>query len=157
MSNVGQLNDRPKAALANLAKRRGIRGWESMNKVDLIKALSRDTRPSKSTKRPAPTKKVHHPRVTVKAAAKVTAKRPAKLAAKVKLPAKRGTTAKAAINVLHRATATKNGSTKSAATPPGKAPDRPRQESRPQRLPRQSRNSRLGRPARPPRTASSWR
>jgi hypothetical protein len=122
MSNVGPLNDRPKASLANLAKRRGIRGWESMNKGDLVKALSRGTSPSRSAKRPAPAKKVHHPRVTVKAAAKVTAKRPAKLAAKVKLPAKRGHTAKGTMHVLHRSTVAKNGSSKSAPPLPGKGP-----------------------------------
>src|SRR5262245_1748389 len=120
MSNVGQLNDRPKADLVSLAKRRGIRGWDSMNKADLIKALGRGAGSTKSSRTIAPAKKVHHPRVTVKAAAKVTAKRPGKLAAKVKLPDKRATP-QGPINVLHRGTATKNGSAKSAATPSGKA------------------------------------
>ena len=55
MSTAGQLNDRPKTDLANLAKRRGIRGYEAMNKAELIKALSRtDAKVSK----PAPAKPV---------------------------------------------------------------------------------------------------
>jgi len=117
MSNVGQLNDRPKAALANLAKRRGIRGWESMNKGDLIKALNRVTRPSKPARRAAPAKKPHAARVTVKAAAKVTAKRPTKISSKVKLPAKREPAGKAIPNGLHRAPGMTNGASKGIAKP----------------------------------------
>jgi uncharacterized protein len=120
MSNAAQLNDRPKEALAGLAKRRGIRGWESMNKGDLIKALSRGTSPSKSTRSAAPVKKPSAPRVTVKAAAKVTAKRPAqrpKLSPKVKLPAKRDVPARAIANGLHRATSSTNGASKVAVKP----------------------------------------
>jgi uncharacterized protein len=127
MSKAAQLNDRPKDALASLAKRRGIRGWESMNKGELIKALSRGPGPSKPARSAAPAKKSHAARVTVKAAAKVTAKRPAKrpkLLPKVKLPklpAKRDVPAKAIANGLHRPSPVANGSPKVAvkpATPP---------------------------------------
>jgi hypothetical protein len=122
MSNAAQLNDRPKEALAGLAKRRGIRGWESMNKGDLIKALSRSPSRAKPARSAAPAKKPHAPRVTVKAAAKVTAKRPAKrpkLSPKVKLelPAKRDVPAKTIANGLHRPSAITNGASKVAVKP----------------------------------------
>jgi uncharacterized protein len=113
MSNVGQLTDQPKAALASLAKRRGIRGWETMNKGDLVKALAR----SAGSARPKPAKaaKLARPaRVTVKAAAKVTAKRPAKLAAKP--AAKPSAAVKPMVNGLHRAPAA-NGAHKTAVKP----------------------------------------
>jgi uncharacterized protein len=117
MSNVGQLNDRPKAALANMAKRRGIRGWESMNKDDLVRALMRGSSPSKSRTN-TPTKKHHPARVTVKAAAKVTAKRPAKRSTKLrdKLSGKRPP-----VNGLHRAPSVANGSPRPTPKPSGKA------------------------------------
>ncbi len=116
MSKVGQLNDRPKAALAALAKRRGIRGWESMSKGDLVKALNRV--PSKPARSAAPPKKPHAARVTVKAAAKVTAKRKgtSRPSAKVKLP-KREAPGKAIPNGIHRAPAITNGAPKPAAKP----------------------------------------
>ncbi len=41
MNNAGLLNDRPKTELAALARRRGISGWEAMNKGELLKALTR--------------------------------------------------------------------------------------------------------------------
>src|SRR6476646_9305041 len=111
MNSLGSMSDRPKAALASLAKRRGIRGWDSMNKDDLVKALSRGTNPAKSKVSAKPTKPAPPARAVVKAANKVTAKRPAKLAAKpsaksaAKIPqiAKSGSVVKPAVNGHHRA------------------------------------------------------
>jgi hypothetical protein len=118
MSNAAQLNDRSKAALASLAKRRGIRGWESMNKGELIKALSRSPSPSKPARSAAPAKKAHPARVTVKAAAKVTAKRPTKRPQlSPKLPAKRDVPVKAIANGLHRPSPITNGPSRVAAKP----------------------------------------
>jgi hypothetical protein len=119
MSNVGQLTDRPKASLAALAKRRGIRGWESMSKGDLVKALARGAGPaaSKTTKPAKPTRPA---RVTVKAASKVTAKRHPKPAAKVTRPAKRGSPVKPLVNGLHRPPTTINGTAKAPARPTAK-------------------------------------
>jgi len=122
MNSLGSINDRPKAALASLAKRRGIRGWDSMNKDDLVKALSRGTNPAKSKVSAKPTKPAPPARAVVKAANKVTAKRPAKLAAKpsaksaAKIPqiAKSGSVVKPAVNGHHRATPASNGSAKAA-------------------------------------------
>ena len=93
MSNAGALDDRPKPELANLARRRGIRGWETMNKGDLLKVLAHGatatkSKPAKTVKPTKPVKTAPRPaRVTVKTAAKVTAKRPAQSAAKVTKPA----------------------------------------------------------------------
>jgi hypothetical protein len=58
MSTVGQLNDRPKTELAKLASRRGIRGWEAMNKADLIKAL---TKMAAKVSKPEPVSKTAKP------------------------------------------------------------------------------------------------
>ncbi len=46
MKTAGSLRDRSKTELANLARSRGIRGWESMDKVALVRALSRPTGPA---------------------------------------------------------------------------------------------------------------
>src|ERR1044072_901572 len=48
MSTAGLLNDRPKAELAALARRRGIRGSETLNKGELGKALGRSVAAVKS-------------------------------------------------------------------------------------------------------------
>jgi len=80
MSTAGLLNDRPKTELAKLASRRGIRGWETMNKGELIKALSRPVTANK------PGAKVSKPTSTTKAAK--PAPRAAKPAARVVQPAK---------------------------------------------------------------------
>lgn len=79
MKTAGALGDRSKKELADLAKRKGVRGWERMGKDDLVRALSRLTaKPAaKPAARPAP-KPI--PRPTAKSAAKVT--KPAKPAAK---------------------------------------------------------------------------
>jgi len=80
MSTAGLLNDRPKTELAKLASRRGIRGWETMNKGELIKALSRPVtanKPGAKVSKPNPTSKTAKP-----------AARAAKPAARVVQPAK---------------------------------------------------------------------
>ena len=132
MSNADRLTDQPKAALATLAKRRGIRGWESMNKGDLVKALARGGSPgsSKSVKTSKPAKVARPARVTVKAAAKVTAKRPAKLSR----AEKRGTVAKTIANGVHRA-APRNGPAKPAAKSAAKPATAPAGTTKPAAAP----------------------
>jgi hypothetical protein len=89
MSNAG-LNDRPKKSLADLARKRGIRGWESMDKGALVKALSRPAPSAAKIKKPAKPKP--KPRKPTKAVAKPKpkshAKPAAKSAAKVTRPVK---------------------------------------------------------------------
>jgi uncharacterized protein len=88
MSNAG-LNDRPKKSLADLARKRGIRGWESMDKGALVKALSRPAPSAAKIKKPAakprkPAKASAKPKPLPKPAAKSAAKvtRPVKPAAR---------------------------------------------------------------------------
>jgi len=92
MKTAGALGDRTKKELADLAKRKGVRGWERMGKDDLVRALARlGPKPAaKPAARPAPL-----PRPAPKSAAKVT--RPAKPAAKP-VP-------KPAVNGAHRPSA----------------------------------------------------
>ncbi|VTT97670.1 Uncharacterized protein OS=Singulisphaera acidiphila (strain ATCC BAA-1392 / DSM 18658 / VKM B-2454 / MOB10) GN=Sinac_6872 PE=4 SV=1 [Gemmataceae bacterium] len=139
MSNAGVLNDRPKTELAKLASRRGIRGWESMNKGELVKALSRPaSKPAGKPSRPSPTVKPAKPaaRATTKPAAKPAVvplpKPAAKSAAKVTRPATAPTasriaghvsptngTAKPAVKLAAaKPEAGKNGSAKPAAKAP---------------------------------------
>lgn len=67
MKTAGTLNDRSKKELADLAKRRGVRGWEGMDKAALVKVLSK---PAPVAKTPS---KAVKPLVKVaKVAAKVT-------------------------------------------------------------------------------------
>jgi hypothetical protein len=117
MSNVGPITDRPKTELAALAKRRGVRGWDTMSKGDLIKALSRGPSPVK----PKPTKasKSSQPAARpARVAAKVTAKRPAKPAGK-RPPSVRSTgRVKPTTNGSHRVAPIVNGSPKAARPAP---------------------------------------
>lgn len=78
MSTAGLLNDRPKTELAALARRRGVRGWESMSKVDLVKALARSSGPAKAKPAAKPASRIAAR--PAKPAAKLTVKptRPAK-------------------------------------------------------------------------------
>ena len=128
MSNAGSMTDRSKSELATLAKRRGIRGWETMNKGDLLKALSRGSSSVKAKAAPnvvKATKPVRPARVVVKAAAKVTSKHPKKLAArpaaKITRPVSGHRQAKPAVktntNGSHRGGAIVNGSPKIATKP----------------------------------------
>jgi len=116
MSKSAQLTERPKAALASMAKRRGIRGWDSMNKGDLLKALSRSPAKAKPEKKSIQSKPPQPGRMMVKTAAKVTAKRPVKLAAKsaakITPQAKRLAPAKPMVNGKHRPATGNNGTSK---------------------------------------------
>ncbi len=96
MSTAASLSDRSKTELASMARRKGIRGWESLSKVDLLKALSprppaRELAP-KSIKAKASTKpaiRVTTPTRSVpKSAAKPMPKPAANSAAKVTKPLK---------------------------------------------------------------------
>jgi hypothetical protein len=73
MSTAGPLADRPKKDLADLARRKGVKGWDGMTKDELVRALGRLARAAKPAAK-AP------PRPAAKSAAKVT--KPAKPAAK---------------------------------------------------------------------------
>ncbi|MFO0799565.1 MAG: DUF4912 domain-containing protein [Gemmataceae bacterium] len=74
MKTAGALGDRSKKELADLAKRKGVRGWERMAKDDLVKALGRLA--AKPAPKPAPRPAA---KPVAKSAAKVT--KPAKPAA----------------------------------------------------------------------------
>jgi hypothetical protein len=134
MSTAGPLSDRPKTELANLARRRGVRGWETMNKEALIKALSRTpaktAKPTPKAKVTKPTKpvKTTKPKVVPKSAARVvskptpkgakptakpTAKPAAKSAAKVTRPAK-----PAVKPAARSASPVVNGTHRTATAPP---------------------------------------
>jgi hypothetical protein len=78
MKTAGSLSDRSKTELANLAKSRGVRGWERMDKVALVKALSKAAGPAKA------------PKPVAKAAAKVVRKpaKPKAAATRITRPAK---------------------------------------------------------------------
>jgi hypothetical protein len=78
MKTAGSLADRSKKELAELARRRGIRGWDGMDKGALVKALSRlAAKGTKTTAKPA----------VVKPAAKVTKAKPS--ATRITRPSKR--------------------------------------------------------------------
>jgi hypothetical protein len=67
MSNAGSLSDRTKKELGEMARRQGVRGWETMTKDGLLKALARAkaAKPAANPTRPAP-------KPVPKSAAKVT-------------------------------------------------------------------------------------
>jgi hypothetical protein len=112
MTTVGALADRSKHELAILAQRRGIRGWDSMTKDALLKALTRHASPTtsstKATKLAKPTASkpaaksaaranrvaVASAKRTAKTANRPTAKRPAKAVAKLTHPEKRSPSTK---------------------------------------------------------------
>lgn len=74
MSTAGPLNDRTKKELAEMARRKGIKGFDAMSKDQLVRVLSRPAAPAKSAK---PTKPLPKP-----------APKPLASAAKVTKPAK---------------------------------------------------------------------
>lgn len=93
------LSERTKQELADLARRRGIRGWEAMKKEALIKALLRAGKVAK----------------TAKATGDKAAKKPAKPAAKSASPAK----------LIKAHTNGTTPHTNGAAKAPAKAPPKP--------------------------------
>ncbi|HSQ56595.1 MAG TPA: DUF4912 domain-containing protein [Gemmata sp.] len=74
MTTPGQLNDRTKKSLADMARRRGIRGWESMDKVALVKALSRPAPSAAKIKKPAKPAGKARPPATARKLAKTATK-----------------------------------------------------------------------------------
>ncbi|QDU23996.1 DUF4912 domain-containing protein [Urbifossiella limnaea] len=109
MKTAGALGDRSKKELADMAKRKGVRGWERMAKDDLVKALGRLT--AKPAPKPAPRPAA---KPVAKSAAKVT--KPAKPAA-TRAPKPAATRApKPAVNGTHRPAA------RVALPPPKPAP-----------------------------------
>jgi hypothetical protein len=93
------LSDRTKQELTALARRRGIKGWEGMNKEQLVKALTRAEKAGKPAPRP-----------TVKTAAKLTANPVAKAAK----PATKPQPAKPSVNGTAKHV---NGAAKPTAPP----------------------------------------
>jgi hypothetical protein len=85
MKTAASLSDRSKTELANLARRRGIRGWERMDKAALLKALSKS---AKSAAAKAP-KVVRKATKTKPAATRIT--KPAKPAKSAPPPASKPT------------------------------------------------------------------
>lgn len=81
MKSAGTLTDRSKKELADLARRRGVRGWEGMDKAALVKALAKSAAPAskavKSAAKPAPVKPAKPAVKVAKVAAKVTKAKPA--------------------------------------------------------------------------------
>jgi len=98
MTTAGSLSDRSKQDLANMARRMGIRGHESMKKDELVKALTRaraKAAKAKAAARTAPAKPA--PKPAAKSAAKVT--KPAPAAKPVVVPSVKATpVAKPAVN-----------------------------------------------------------
>jgi uncharacterized protein len=81
MKTVGSLSARSKSDLAALAQKRGVRGWQAMDKPALLKALSKPAAPAKTAPKSAP-------KPTPKAAPKAAAKPAAKSATRITKPAK---------------------------------------------------------------------
>ena len=76
MKTAGSLTARPKTELVALARRRGVRGWEAMDKAALVKALSKPAPAAKPS--PKPVAKVARPaaKPAAKAAPRITTRPP---------------------------------------------------------------------------------
>ncbi|HXD88543.1 MAG TPA: DUF4912 domain-containing protein [Urbifossiella sp.] len=59
MSTASSLNDRSKKELAEMARRKGVKGFDGMNKDQLVRALNRVASPPKPSKPKTPAKPVH--------------------------------------------------------------------------------------------------
>jgi hypothetical protein len=128
MSTSGPLNDRSKKELAELARSRGVRGWDSMSKEDLVKAIARAAAKAKSVQKTA--------KLDAKAAGKVAVGKPgvkgdSKPSGKpgksaMKPPGKPAEVTAAASPVLangsHRAAPLTNGAATQKATPAKQPP-----------------------------------
>ena len=133
MTTAGPLTSRTKQELANLARKRGVAGYQTMSKDELVRAL--DRAPAKTAKTAS---KVTHPKPAVKSrpvaksatrpAAKVT--RPAKPAARPAFPARPtpaarplpAPVAKAPAPSAAKASAVPTIKAPAAKIPPAKAP-----------------------------------
>ncbi|MBY0513012.1 MAG: hypothetical protein K2P78_03765, partial [Gemmataceae bacterium] len=51
MKTAAPLSDRSKKELGDMARRKGIRGWEAMSKEQLVRTLSRAAKPAAPAKR----------------------------------------------------------------------------------------------------------
>lgn len=115
MKTAGSLSDRSKTELANLARRRGVRGWERMDKSALVKALSKVAAKPTAPASKVP-KVVHKVAKTKPAATRIT--RPAKPAQPPARPVPRPAAVKVAPKPAASAPAPKpvgNGTHKAAA------------------------------------------
>ncbi len=117
MKTAGSLSDRTKTELANLARSRGVRGWESMDKVALVRALSKvegtaatpGAKPAKSAAKAT--------RPVAKASTKIVSKPVPRITRPDQTPTKPA--AKPAVKVAPKATKP------TAAPPPAKPPVAP--------------------------------
>jgi hypothetical protein len=139
MRTAGSLGDRSKKDLADLARRRGVRGWESMTKDDLIRAINRAaarSKPARDSKKPA-AKPARKP--APKPAARTPARPAAKSAAKFTKPLKpakiettRPLSAKPGVNGTHRTKPeSKTPSAPAAKAPPAKPAAKPAAAAKP--------------------------
>jgi uncharacterized protein len=118
MKNAGSLADRSKKELADMARRRGVRGWEGMDKGALVKALSRVASKKVSAKSSVAKPTVAKPaaKVTKTKAAATRITRPAKAAKPT--PKARPTAKPTAIAAVGKPTT--NGSHKAASPTPAR-------------------------------------
>jgi hypothetical protein len=124
MKTAGSLSDRSKTELVNLARRRGVRGWEKMDKGALVKALSKAAKPSTPAKAP---KVVQKAAKTKPAATRIT--RPAKPTPKPAVKVATKTSVKPVVKVAAKpipatpaaAKSPSNGTHKSASAAPTKS------------------------------------
>jgi hypothetical protein len=130
MSTAGSLADRTKTELATLARRKGIKGWETMTKDALVQALTRLLKASKPKPgASAKSGKSVKPSKSVKTVGRVVAKSAAKSSAtgKAGSASKPGSTARAAKSSAStgpsREQSALNGT--SAKSPPPGQPDQP--------------------------------
>ncbi len=107
MKTAGSLTDRSKKELAEMARRRGVRGWDALDKPALLKALAKSTgaSPAKSAKPTKPTVKVAAKVTKVKKVVPGRFSRPAKVSPKSahKVGAKTPPAAKSAVVVAPKA------------------------------------------------------
>jgi hypothetical protein len=154
MKTAGSLSDRSKTDLANLAKSRGVRGWATMDKVALVRALSKvvgapkpaksaakATRPvaktstkvvNKSAKAKTAAPRITHPaKAATKPAPKAVVKVPAKSTKPAAKPPVKATPPAPAKPAPTVAAPTSNGAHKLVASMPAKAVTKPLIPSKP--------------------------
>ncbi len=113
MKTAGALSDRSKTELANLAKSRGVRGWATMDKVALVRALSKLSSGTKSATSGA---KTSPPKASTKVVSKAAKAKPT--APRITRPAKAAKPApKPAVKVATGAKTAKPVASKPPAKP----------------------------------------